>query len=131
VRPKLFLGVSLFIVSVVVLAGCSQHPSEIVLDDSNNGSQITLHMDQALTIRLEGNPSTGFTWEVAEINEAVLRQEGDINFEAESDLLGSPGIQVLHFEPVDSGETDLELVYWRPWESEDPVEIYLLRVIVP
>jgi inhibitor of cysteine peptidase len=130
VKTKLLMGVSLLVVGVLALSSCGQ-PSEIVLDDSNNGSQITLNMGQTLSIRLEGNPSTGFGWEVLEINEAVLRQAGDIDFEAESDLPGSPGIQVLHFEPVASGETDLELVYRRPWESEDPVETYLLRVIVP
>ncbi|HEY70498.1 MAG TPA: protease inhibitor I42 family protein [Anaerolineae bacterium] len=129
-RTKLLIGLSLLVMGVLALSSCGR-PSEIVLDDNNNGSQIMLHTDQTLTIRLEGNPSTGFSWEVLEINEAVLRQVGDINFEVESNLPGSPGIQVLHFEPVASGEMDLELVYWRPWEPEDPVETYLLRVIVP
>ena len=129
-RKKLWIGISLLVMGVLALSACGR-PSEIVLNNSNNGSQITLHIGQTLILRLEGNPSTGFTWEVAEINEAVLRQEGDINFEAESDLPGSPGIQVVRFKPVAAGETDLELVYWRPWETEDPVESYLLRVIVP
>ncbi len=129
-RKKLWIGISLLVMGVLALSACGR-PSEIVLNDNNNGSQITLHIGQTLILRLEGNPSTGFTWEVAEINEAVLRQEGDINFEAESDLPGSPGIQVVQFKPVASGETDLELVYWRPWESEDPAESFLLRVIVP
>jgi inhibitor of cysteine peptidase len=124
------LGIAVLVVGVLTLAGCGQS-SEVVLNDGDSGSQVTLQLSQTLIVRLEGNPSTGFSWEVAEVDEAVLRQVGEINFEAESDVPGSPGIQVLRLEPVASGETTLELVYWRPWEPEDPIETFSVRVIVP
>ncbi len=128
-KAKLILMVSMLIMSSLALSGCGP-PGEIVLSDGDSGSQISLRLGQSLVVRLEGNPSTGYTWEVAEVDESVLRQVGEIEFEAESDLAGAPGIQTLRFEAVASGETTLELVYHRPWETEAPLETFSVDVTV-
>jgi len=81
-------------------------------------------------ISLEGNPTTGYTWEVAEMDGGVLRQVGESEFEPESDAIGSGGVQILRFEPVNNGQTDLELVYHRSWEDKEPVETFSIQVVV-
>ena len=62
---------------------------------------------------------------------SVLGQVGEIEFESDSELIGAGGIQTLRFEPSGSGETALELVYHRPWETEDPLETFSVQVTVP
>lgn len=104
---------------------------EVNLDAGDNGNQVELNMDQTLVISLEGNPTTGYTWEVAEVDEGVLRQVGEAEFEPESDAVGAGGVQLLHFEPVSSGQTVLDLVYHRSWEDEQPQETFSIQVTVP
>ena len=123
---KLFGLISLLLAA---LTACGS-ASEVNLDANDNGSQVELQSDQTLVISLEGNPTTGYTWEVAELDEGVLRQVGETEFESESDALGSGGVQILRFEAVNSGQTDLELVYHRSWEDEEPVETFSVQVVL-
>jgi len=73
---------------------------------------------QALVFSLDNNPSTGYLWETAEMDGEILRQTGDVEFRQESGLLGAPGKQIVHFEGIGTGETNLELIYHRPWEKD-------------
>jgi len=107
-------------------------PTEVRLSAKDEGRQIELSGDQLLVITLEANPSTGYRWEVEEVDEKVLRQVGEIEFQPESDLLGAPGKQILRFQVVGPGQTDLKLIYRRPWEKEvEPAREFSLQVIAP
>ena len=103
------------------LAACGSG-SEVNLDGSDNGNQVEVSGGQVLVVSLEGNPTTGYTWETEEVDQKVLRQLGDPQFEAESDAIGAGGVQTLRFETVTSGSTPLKLVYVRPWEEGVPPE---------
>lgn len=85
-------------------------PSSLHLTGSINEGQL-------FVIVLDSNPSTGYSWEVAEIDEKILRQVGKSEFRQESGLLGAPGKQILRFEAVAAGYTTLKLIYHRPWEK--------------
>ncbi len=125
-------AIALLLVAVVLAAvsGCGAK-SALALEAKDNGRQIELEKGQTLAINLEGNPSTGYTWEMVESEDSILRQVGEIEFEAESDLVGAPGTQTLRFEAVESGQTELKLVYHRPWETDvEPLETFTLQVTV-
>jgi CubicO group peptidase (beta-lactamase class C family)/predicted secreted protein len=109
-----------------------QPTAEIALDMNADGSQVTMESGQALVIRLESNPTTGYSWAVQEIDTAVLRQIGDVEYEpADTGLVGSGGWESCRFEAVAAGQTTLELVYRRPWEEDiPPDETFILDIIV-
>ena len=116
--------------SLVILTACSSG-NEVKLDESDDGSQVALNGGQTLVVSLEGNPTTGYTWETAEVDQKVLREVGEPQFEAESDAVGSGGVQTLRFETVTSGSTTLKLVYVRAWEEGiPPQETFSVQVIV-
>ena len=71
--------------------------SEKVLTAEDEGSRVELRVGQALVVRLESNPTTGYGWEVAGSTEPALRQVGETEFEPQSDLLGAPGVEILRF----------------------------------
>ena len=102
----------------------------ITLHASDNGSQVELRSGQNLVILLEGNPTTGYTWEAVEYDEGVLRQVGEPAFTPESDAVGAPGSQVLRFKALDKGQTTLRLVYHRPWEDAEPEMVFSVEVVV-
>ena len=91
--------------------------NEIKVTEENNGGLAELGEDGVLVISLESNPSTGYSWEVAEISKNVLYQVGAIEFQQTSPLLGAPAKQILRFRALGAGRSTLKLVYRRPWEK--------------
>jgi len=123
----------LLLVALEVASACSppQAARAVKLDASANGQKVELQRGKGLEISLEANPTTGYGWEVEEVDERVLRQVGEVEFKPESNLIGAPGVQILHFEAVGTGQTTLKLVYRRPWEKGvKPLKTYSIQVIV-
>jgi len=123
-------------VVVVVLVGVitfyllqSQQPA--ALTEADAGSTVEVSSGDTLAVTLEGNPSTGYIWEVAPGSLTVLEQVGEAEFDASADLPGAPGKLTLRFKAVAAGEQPLRLVYHRPWETDvAPVDTYEVRVVV-
>jgi predicted secreted protein len=127
------VGALVAVLAVVVMAaisGCSEQATPI-LGAEDGGREITLQKGQILTIELEGNPTTGYSWEAVESEGAILQQVGEPEFEPESDLLGASGTQTLRFEAVETGQMELKLVYRRSWETDvEPLETFTVQVRV-
>lgn len=120
-----------FLVLVVSASACSSGANGRTLTAENAGQTITLNVGDTFSVELEGNPSTGYTWEVAEMDTAVLKQVGETEFVTESDLVGASGVLKIRFEAIGRGETSLNLVYHRPWEEDvPPEEIFEVSVVV-
>jgi len=134
VKTKVYNGsfsiLALLLVALMLAVGCGS-TNEVFLDTDNNGEQIEVKQDQFIVIELEGNPSTGFDWEVKEVDEAILTLVGEREYEFDSKLLGAPGVVTFRFEVVKAGETTLELIYHRAWEEEvAPLEIFSVNIMV-
>lgn len=104
---------------------------EMELTAADDGTSVELAQGGALAIALEANPSTGYTWEVAECDENVLRLDGEPEFKAKRDMPGAGGTMTLRFRAEGSGESVLRLVYHRPWEQDkEPAETFEVTVTV-
>lgn len=102
---------------------------EIRLSVADDGRSVELKEGQTLVVSLESNPSTGYRWEVDEVDETILQQTGKTEFKSESHLIGAPAQQIMRFEAVAAGRTSLRLVYRRPWEKTiEPVKVFSLQV---
>ncbi|HUV79984.1 MAG TPA: protease inhibitor I42 family protein [Candidatus Bathyarchaeia archaeon] len=125
-------GVIIAILLIVVVL-MAYSPSEVQLTAADNGSTVELESGQVLSITLNANPTTGYTWEVVDApGEQVMRQVGEIEFipnRQESGIVGSGGVQIIRFECVNAGQTVLKLVYHRPWETDvEPLETFSIHV---
>ncbi|MCW3135098.1 MAG: protease inhibitor I42 family protein [Methanophagales archaeon] len=99
------------------------------LNATDNNTTINATIGEFLVVTLEANPTTGYTWEVEELNEQVLQQIGDIAFVPESNLIGAGGIQIATFEVVGPGNATINMVYHRPWETDvEPADTFTLNV---
>ena len=103
-------------------------------NESNNNTSINVTTGEFLVVTLEGNPTTGYMWEVTEpLDELVLRQVGDIAFVpdyAEPGLVGVPGVEIATFEVVGAGNATLKMVYHQPWETDvEPADTFTLNAI--
>jgi inhibitor of cysteine peptidase len=127
-----FIALLTLLLALTVATGCSPQQQEVKATIDDNGREMQLKKGQTLVVTLEGNPTTGYSWEVAEsLDEQVLRQAGEAEFKAESEALGAGGVQILRFEAVNAGTITLKLVYHRPWEKDvEPLNTFSIQVVV-
>jgi len=120
-----------FFLAMALFSGCGTHGTRITAVD--NGKQITLQSGDAMTLTLESNLTTGYSWQVLAIDNRVLIQEGDPEYKdatGSDGVVGAGGTQTFRFKAVGAGETSLELGYMRPWEAVPPIKTFSVQVIV-
>jgi len=110
-------------------------PEEVNVDENDDGSQVELEQGQILVVTLESNPTTGYRWEVAEIQESILEQMGEAEFEpsetGEPPFVGAGGWEIFRFEAISAGQMTLQLVYRRSWEEGvEPINTFSIEVVV-
>lgn len=112
------------------MTACSA-AKQIDLTAANNGSRVDINVGGLIVISLEGNPSTGYTWETSNLDSTILKQVGDAAFiSSDPSLMGSGGTLALTFEALKAGTTTLTLVYHRPWETDvDPIDTFTVTVV--
>jgi inhibitor of cysteine peptidase len=110
-----------------VMTACGDDAA-IRLTEADAGSTVRLASGGTIEVVLAGNPTTGFTWEAADLNASVLRQVGEPDYVSDSDLPGSPGVFTFTFECVADEPTTLTLVYHRPWEDAAPLQTFTVDV---
>jgi len=119
------------LLAVLALAVSCGPFTETKLDINDNGSQVEIERGQVLAITLESNASTGYTWEVIELDDSILQQVGEPEFRIRSNRPGDPNDMTIRFEAVNTGQTTLKLLYHRRWEKEEaPQEIFSIKVVV-
>ena len=141
-------GFALALLVVLVLAtGCASSESAspdadrevggeqpMVVGAEDSGSQVELAAGQVLEVRLDSNPTTGYSWEVVEVDEDVLSQIGEAEFQEapkeDEQMVGVGGTETFRFSSS-TGETTLSLVYHRTWEKDvEPLETFTVQVVV-
>ena len=105
--------------------------SALELFEKDHGRDITMCPGEELSIRLPGNPTTGYLWEVVTSDSAVLNRKGEAAFVADADRVGAGGQSIFRFTAGGDGSVRLRLVYRRPWEKEiHPIKVFEVVVTV-
>jgi predicted secreted protein len=103
---------------------------KIILSMDDNGRQIELTNGQTFNVTLETNPSTGYTWEVVELNTNLLQKIGETDSEpniTEKNMVGAPVMHTFQFEVINTGQTTLKIIYHRIWEKDvAPVNTFFI-----
>lgn len=106
-------------------------PAVTKLTAKDAGSTVTLRVGDSLEIALEGNPTTGYTWEMAPGAGALLEQRGEWEFKPDSSALGSGGMVTLRFKSIQQGEARLKLIYHRTFEpNAPPLRTFEIKLVV-
>jgi predicted secreted protein len=104
-----------------VLVNVSETPvtPPIELTEKDNGSVITVEAGNIITIKLRGNPSTGYSWKLVDEYGESLELIG-VDYESDphaGGMVGTPGTYIYRFKALASGATTLKMVYARPWDE--------------
>lgn len=97
-------------------------PSIVNLTDKDAGESVEIAQGGALTIRLPGNATTGYTWGIVSNDVNVLAPLGDWDYAPESNLEGAPGTFIFTFKANAVGASALQLAYKRWWDDASKPE---------
>jgi inhibitor of cysteine peptidase len=125
-RSIVFAGLTL---SLVLFSACGGR-GEMKISAEDNGGQVTLEVGQTLVLSLKSNPTTGYEWEIAEIDEAILKET---HHEYKADwpvLIGSGGRDVWRFRAEAEGRTTLTLNYRPSYKEAEPIQTFSVEVVV-
>ena len=96
---------------------------KIVVDMQANGTTVKAAVGQQVVVQLKGNPTTGYSWAVAELKGDAVKQAGKVAYvprKVPRRIVGSGGAFVATFDAVKAGQAVLTMVYARPWEKGKP-----------
>ncbi len=122
----------LLFTGILVFSSACGAANQVTLTAADKDSQVDIAKGGIIVITLEGNPSTGFSWEARDLNSAMFEQVGEPVFTSSNpDLIGSGGTVTLTFKTLQAGTAALNLVYHRSWETGvDPLDTYSVSVRV-
>lgn len=106
----------------------------LVLGQKDQNRTAEVRVGERFAVRLAENPTTGFTWAVAESDGRLLTLERtDYAPPEETGFIGVWGDRTFTFTAREAGEVPLALKYWRFWEGDASIaQRYTVTVrIVP
>jgi inhibitor of cysteine peptidase len=120
------------IVAALFLAGVAgvfaNEPKPVAVAAADKGKTITLKVGQEAVVSLKGNPTTGYSWDLAGIDGQAVKLDGEVKYKEDPKLqgmVGVPGMFHAKFKAAKPGKATVKLQYRRPWEKDvKPVETY-------
>ena len=104
----------------------------LTLSEEFSGKTLYISNDfQLFSVVLEGNPTTGYSWEVNGFDQSLVKLVGEPIYTTQSptNIVGAGGKFTFNFLTLGkAGETTIKLVYLRPWESVPPLKEFTLKV---
>lgn len=130
--PALLPALGLFLHAPATADDAADAPKDpVVVTSREHPDQVNLNRGGTLVVKLESQPGTGFGWQIAKNDRAILAPEGAPMLEPDKSLPGGTEWQVFRFRAAAAGADDLELNYLRPFDpAKPPAKTFRLRVQV-
>ena len=103
--------------------------NSIQLTDKDNGKTFKLPVGENILIRLDSNPTTGFSWNNA-TRSKKLKLSGEIAYQSEGTQLGSGGVSTATFVAAKVGQGKIILEYKRVFEEKPPAKTFSVKIDV-
>ena len=126
---RFLLLITMALVASSLIIGCVGTVK--TYDDS--GQPIDIGLNREFVIALGSNPTTGYGWQVT-LDESMLElveQTYKPGEEVKDSVVGAGGVEYFSFKTLKKGETEITLVYKRPWEEpnpEDETKVFTVRI---
>ncbi|MEW5720978.1 MAG: protease inhibitor I42 family protein, partial [Chloroflexota bacterium] len=80
-----------------------------------------------LSLVLESNPSTGYAWDVSQVDPAMFQAIGASQLQQTANMPGAPAKQTIKLKAAQDGAATVALVYRRPFETAEPTRRVTVR----
>jgi inhibitor of cysteine peptidase len=113
-----------------LLTGCAGK-STMNVNESQNGTSVDLQTGDMLVITLEGNPTTGYQWEMLPNTDGIVELQGVPEYKSGGNLVGSGGKYSFNVKAVKAGTTRVDLKYYRSFEAGvPPIQTFSIDITV-
>ena len=89
--------------------------TEYAFNETNDNETVTVPAGSEITISLDENPTTGYSWNVT--SSAGLEYVNDTYIAPETELVGAGGVHVWQYLAAEKGNAEFSAIYKRPWEE--------------
>jgi len=107
------------VLGISLVAGCIGEVEAY----TDPGQTIEIGVNQQFVIALGSNHTTGYGWEESHDNTMLELVEKIYKEEAKQGLVGAGGVEYFRFKALKTGQTEITLVYKRPWEEPTPQDV--------
>lgn len=135
-QHAVFAGIGIVCLIAVFCAGCigtgpgtptglpPSHPmtatqvpaGTIVVTEEQNHATVTVQKGNSIIVRLQENPTTGFSWNLTTSPGLQVVSDTYIPSDTTGRLVGSGGTHVWDISAHSAGRQSIQAVYMRPWE---------------
>ena len=115
-----------FLILVAVLVTCLVTSCVgQVKTHTDAGPTINIGANQIFVIAIGSNPTTGYSWQESYDENMLELAEKTYEpaKETKQGMVGAGGVEYFRFKTVKRGETEITLVYKRPFEEPTPQDI--------
>jgi inhibitor of cysteine peptidase len=125
IENKTFFRLRGAVVGVValMLAACSAVHD---VSASASAAATPVRVGDEVQITLDANPTTGYVWELTQLDTTRLEQLGMFDYKADTEqqgLYGAPVKMTARFKARAPGTATVTLVYRRPFETNAPAQV--------
>ena len=124
----------LALIAIALMPLSSALGREVAVGIEADRTQMTLTTGDVLEVRLPGNRTTGYLWEMnlpkSGKHPLTLVEQGTVGVEGSDGTpkVGAPGLERFLFKAIHTGKQVLLFRYRRPWEKQPPARTFELRV---
>jgi len=122
------------ILLILVLSLSSCLVTGKTLTEKNNGDSLNLKINDTVEIKLESNPTTGYSWFLNDnVDETIVSITSPEFMESKKDeeLVGAGGYEIFTIKAISKGKTDIILNYERSWEEGiEPLETFEITISI-
>jgi inhibitor of cysteine peptidase len=114
--------------TMFILGGCSPFGRvPVKINESDDGKTIEVASGEDVDIELNGNPTTGYQWQLEGESSPVIRQISEPEFKPATAAIGSGGKVLIKFKATNIGKAGVKLVYKRSWEKTSPSKTFKIN----
>jgi inhibitor of cysteine peptidase len=93
--------------------------STIQINSSFNGKRIQASAGDIIELQLDENPTTGFRWDVSQLDANILELNGD-DFQIQSTTgVGGGGTRIFRFNVIGTGNGTVKLSNRQKWSGDE------------
>ncbi len=95
--------------------------TKVTISEKDDGKTITVTEGSDVSIELNGNITTGYSWKVTTVSGKSAQQDGKVTYkDGPGKGVGRPGMFFAKFTTATVGDTTVNMEYKRPWEKNTP-----------
>jgi inhibitor of cysteine peptidase len=137
-RPEIVVLTTFLILAMIPMSVCATPhvmDNHKTITEADNGNTIYVKEGQTFILKLNENPSTGYSWELSLSKGLGLLSDKYYSPESSKNsgklVIGASGYHSWEIKAVDKGSQQVNGIYKRSWESETGEEqTFKLNVVV-